>query len=524
MPPVPDKWFDFLIIGSGTAGAVLAARLSEDPALKIGLVEAGGAAEDPRIADPRAWPLLQGSAVDWGHRTEPQRHAANRVFDWPRGKVIGGSTAINAMAHVRGHPDDFAAWVAQGCDGWGFADLMPYFLRSETYTAGASAFHGDSGPLHLIRPSEPHPITTAYMAAGAETGFAPTADHNGPQMTGPCTNTLTIKDGRRQTIADAYLTPAVLARPNLSLLRETEVQSLVLKRGRCTGILAKAKNGAVTLHAGHVVVAGGAIASPCLLMRSGVGPADELKALGIPVAADLPGVGGNLHDHLLSGGNIYRSKRPVPPSKYQNSESLMYLPRDGKAGAPELVLACVVAPVATEQFAAPPFGEAYTLMFGFTQPKSRGAIRLASADPKVPPRIDPNYLAEDYDRDCYLDALEMARAVGGAAALADWRGEEVLPGPGLTTLADKRAFLEKAAFTHHHPVGTCRMGTGEDTVVDSGMRVRGMEGLSVCDASVIPTITTGPINAAIVAMAERTSDLFKSKAPLAPFVPEGMQS
>jgi choline dehydrogenase-like flavoprotein len=510
-----SNWFDFLIIGSGTAGCVLAARLSEDPAISVGLIEAGTVPRDPRVADPRAWPLLQGSAIDWGYRTVPQRHAANRVFDWPRGKAIGGSTTLNAMAHVRGHPQDFAAWVAAGCTGWGYADLMPYFLKSETYVPGASKWHGNDGPLHLIRPSEPHPITTAYMAAGEEAGFAPTEDHNGPRMTGPCLNTLTIKHGKRQTIADAYLAPAA-GRLNLTVLPGEDVSTLIVEKGRCRGV--RMQTGA-EIGAASIILATGAIGSPCLLMRSGIGAADALRSLGIAVAADRAEVGCNLHDHLLSGGNVYRARRPVPPSKYQNSESLMYIDRAEGNGVPELVLAGVIAPVTTEQFTAPPFGEAYTVMFGFTHPKSRGSVRLASADLREKPLIDPNYLAEAYDRDAYLDALEVARAVGAGKALADWRAEEVLPGPSVTDAAAKRAFLQKAAFTHHHPVATCRMGGDTASVVDPGLKVRGIEGLYVCDASIIPAITTGPVNAAIVAIAERFSDLLRGKMPLAPFDP-----
>jgi choline dehydrogenase-like flavoprotein len=512
------NWFDILVIGSGTAGSVLAARLSEDADRSVGLIEAGGAATDPRIAEPAQWPLLQGSAIDWAYRTMPQRHTANRVHEWARGKVIGGSTALNAMAHVRGHPADFDAWVAAGCDGWSYADLMPYFLRSEHYAPGASAYHAVGGPLHLIRPSEPHPITRAYMAAGAEIGLAPTDDHNGARMSGPCLNTLTIKDGKRQTIADAYLTPAH-GRPNLHLMAQTRVLSLVLEGARCRGVRVSDASGERDLMAECVILAAGTVASPTLLMRSGIGPADELRALGIAARHDLPGVGRNLHDHLLSGGNVYRARRQVPPSGYQNSESLMYIARSGATGAPELVLACVTAPATTECFAPPQMAQAYTIMFGFTRPRSRGCIRLAGADPDAAPLIDPNYLAEEYDRDAYLDALEQARAVGGASALADWRLDEYLPGPAVMTKADKRAFLGKAAFTHHHPVGTCRMGRDAEAVVGRDLKVRGLDNLYVGDASVMPSITTGPVNAAIVAVAERFSDLLRGRAPLAPYLP-----
>jgi choline dehydrogenase-like flavoprotein len=516
------NWFDFLIIGSGTAGCVLAARLSEDTSLRVGMLEAGGPADNPMIADPARWPLLQGSEIDWDYRTLPQRHTFNRIHAWPRGKVIGGSTAINAMAHVRGHPSDFDAWAEQGCEGWGFADLFPYFLKSETYTPGPSPYHGTSGPIHLIRPAEPHPVTLAYMAAGEENGLAPTDDHNGARLSGPCLNTLAIEGGRRQTIADAYLGPA-MRRGNFQIMLDHRVVSLIVENGRCHGVRARARGQAIELNAETVVLAAGTVGSPFLLLHSGIGPASELQALGIAVAADLPGVGRNLHDHLLSGGNVYRAKRPLPPSKYQNSESLMYI--DGKvaAAAPEMVLACVTAPVVTEQFAAPTSGEAYTIMFGFTHPRSRGAIRLASADPDAAPLIDPNYLAEDYDREIYLEAMEISRAVGAAPALAEWRREEVLPDASVRSKTEKREFLAKAAFTHHHPVGTCRMGIGDGAVTGPDCKLKGIGGLYVCDASIMPGITTGPVNAAIVAMAERCSDLLKGKAPLPPARPDSVR-
>ncbi len=519
------EWFDYVVIGAGTAGTVLAARLSAQADLRVALVEAGGEARDPAIADPLAWPTLQGSAVDWGYATVPQTHTAGRVHAWPRGRVMGGSTAINAMAHVRGHASDFDAWAAAGCDGWSYRDLLPYFIRSEASQYGPSPYHGDGGPLRLMRPADPHPLTAAYIAAGIEIGLAPIEEHNGADLAGPTVNTLSIVDGRRLTASDAYLTPAVRGRDNLTILCDAVVDDLVLAPGpRCSGVRVTGRNGPQTLLAERgVVLAAGAIGSPLLLLRAGIGPADELRAAGIAPRHDLPGVGRNLHDHLLSGGNVYRARHPVPPSRHQHSESLMYVHGSGGGPAPELVLACVIAPVVTERFTAPAAGSAYTIMFGFTHPASRGNIRLASADRGAAPLIDPNYLAEEADRDRYLEALDLARRVGGARALAGWRGGEILPGPGCTTRAARLAFLAEAAYTHHHPVGTCRMGRGADAVVDPGLRLHGLDGLHVMDASVMPSITTGPVNAAIVAMAERAGDLLRGVPPLAPARLPGQQ-
>lgn len=521
---------DLIIVGAGSAGSVLASRLTENPGLHVLLIEAGHEPEDPRIADPAAWPLLQGTAVDWDYCTTPQTRMAGREHPWPRGKVVGGSSAIHAMGHMRGHPADFDTWVDAGATGWGWDDLVPYFVRSESSpfadaSDAAKALYGNAGPIHLEQPAAPHPLTQAHRAAGEALGLKPLRDHNGPDgMAGPTLNTMTIRNGKRQSVADTYLTPSVRARENLEIRTGVHVDRLLISGDQITGVQALQDGVSIELKANHgVVLAAGAIASPLILMRSGFGPAEDLQAAGIRPLRDIPSMGGNLQDHLLSAGNVYRSSKTVPPTATQHSESLTYIHAQGQQSgeAPELVVGCVTAPIVSEALLtdidplAP--GEAYTLMFGITHPRSRGRLRLTSADPYAKPSIDPAYLSEETDRQHFLQALHWARALGASEAYADWRAEEVLPGS--QDMADEDAqlaFIERAAFTHHHPVGTCRMGQNmsgkrDSAVISPQLELPGFRGLWVCDASVLPSLTTGPVNAAVVAVAEKASDLLRDQ-------------
>lgn len=501
---------DILIIGGGTAGCVLARRLTDNSDLNVLLIEAGSDSDLPEVRNPRRWLELPKSAVDWGYRTTPQKNTSGREHPMPRGLLLGGSGSINAMAHVRGHPSDFDSWVEMGCHGWGYQDLLPYFRRSESSSFSSPRFHGESGPLHLIQPVPPHPITQCYLQAVEDLGYQAIPEHNAASMAGPTLNTLTIKDGERFSVYDAYLRP-VRSRPNLEVIDQCLVDKLLFDQvNRCRGVSVVRSGQVWEIWADvAVVLCAGTVGSPQILMRSGIGCSAKLESIDIPVLADSPKVGENLHDHLLGAGNVYLSKRKVPTSAYQHSESLFYAGSQNDKEAPEKVVACVSLPVVSEMFEAPEVGDAYTLLYGFTSPRSRGFVRLTSADPTIHPLIDPAYLSSDYDRRVLSEALDLSREIGSSDAFRDWRLKELLPGASIKTSQNKSVFNSNAAWSHHHPVGTCSMGSDSNSVVSLNLAVNGVERLFVVDGSIIPKITTGPVNAAIIAIAEKAADLLE---------------
>ena len=506
---------DVVIVGGGSAGALLAARLSEDETCRVLLIEAGGEAQDPDIWNPAAWPALQGRSYDRDYVTEPQPGTAGRAHHWARGKLMGGSSCLHAMGYMRGHPQDFAGWAeATGDARWGFDGLLPAFMANEDHPLGGDGIHGKDGPMPVYLPSEEvSPVARAFIEAGAALGLSRLTGHNSGTMIGVTPNSLNIRDGRRVTVADAWLTPAVRARANLEIRTGHDVRAINIEGSVARSLDVIGPDGPATITGGTILLCAGALESPALLMRSGIGPEDVLAAAGITCRIAHPELGRNLQDHLLGAGNLYATRRHLPPSRLQHSESMAYM-RAGDftgTGQPEIVVGCGVAPIVSESFTAPAPGGAFSLLFGVAHPTSRGSLRISGPELGDKLVIDPAYLQTEHDRARFRQALDAARALGHHPMLDDWRAEELLPGP-LSTADEIDDFIARAAITHHHPCGTCRMGKDEGAVVDADLRLRGLDNLHVVDASVMPSLTAGPIHAAVLAIAETFARAFTRKA------------
>jgi choline dehydrogenase len=468
--------YDYVVVGAGSAGCALARRLSDRPEVSVCLLEAGGPDVQPAIHDPEVYFSLWGTEIDWDYRTVPQRHTANRVHLWPRGKVLGGTSSLNGMVYLRGGAADYDFWAYQGNVGWDWESVRRSFGQME----------------ELLKPAvlaEHNELSYAFIDACVEVGHPRNERFNTGLLDGVGWNESTIYERRRQSAAAAFVTP-VLGRPNLTVMTGAHALRLAVEQGRVSGVEYVTGGGSDRVSAAEeVVLSAGAVGSPRLLLSSGIGPAGELEELGIDVVHDLPGVGRNLVDHMLIGV-VYGARAPVPPLLAAITECCAFARSDPRRVSPDIEISFAKQTLFAEGHDVPE--HCYTIIPGIVRPQSRGFVRLRSDSPLDPPLINPHHLAERADVQGLIDGITLARQIGGAGAFEEWRDREVVPGPD----ADLEQYVRRVAGTWFHPVGTCRMGRGADAVVDEELRVRGLEGLRIADASIMPEIVSVNTNGA----------------------------
>jgi choline dehydrogenase len=502
--------YDFIVVGAGAAGSVLAAELSASGA-QVLVVESGGPDNAPTIANPSIWFYNVGGPLDYHLPVNPIPQLNNRKFNMALGHVLGGGSSINAMVWTRGMQRDYDGWEKNGAKGWTFADVLPLYMKQEDWDGGANAWRGVGGPIHIRRPKDPHPTAPAFIDAAREMGMPILDDVNGPMLPGAGYINMNIAaDGTRVSAARAFLRPA-LSRPNLTLLLNTNVVKLNFNGTRCVGVKLNTDGAVKDIAADkEVILTAGSIHTPKLLMLSGVGEAKALRSLGIDVVENLPGVGGNLQDHVLVSGVVfkYKGKMPDRPADSNAVEAEAYL-SSGPSSDTDINLVLeqlpVVTPEAAARFGAPP-ADAFTIAPALVQPTSRGSVRLTSNNFQDPVVIDGNYLGTDHDFAAIVRAIEAARELGNQHAFDSVRDTEIMPGPKATA-DDIRELARLASASFGHAVGTCKMGVDKLAVVDPQLHVHGLAGLRVADASVMPRIITGPTNAPTHMVAGRAAKL-----------------
>jgi choline dehydrogenase-like flavoprotein len=518
--------YDYIIIGAGSAGCVLANRLSEDPKTRVLLLEAGGPDKQKEIHIPLAFSKLFKTPCDWAYYTEPEAALENRSLYWPRGKVLGGSSSINAMIYIRGHRADYDSWRDQGNPGWGYQDVLPFFKKSENQERGASEYHGASGPLSVSDLRCVNPLSEAFIAAAEEAGYPRNPDFNAESQEGFGFYQVTQSNGKRHSAAAAFLRPAI-SRPNLTVRTDAQVFGIYFDGRRATTVsFQSGGNSAQERAEREIILCAGAIGSPQLLMLSGVGPAAHVRALDIPVVCDLPGVGQNLQDHPCCG-LVFECTQPVSLASAETLSNLLrYLcfkkgpltSNVAEAGGFLRTAAAAKSPDLQFHFGVGYFvehgfktydGHAFTFGPTLLHPYSRGEIRLRSSNPLDAPAIRANYLSDARDVAVMVEGLKLSRALANTRALAQYRGRELHPGPEAKGDQALRAHLRKFVETLYHPVGTCKMGNDDGAVVDSELRVHGVEGLRVVDASIMPTVVGGNTNAPTIMIAEKAAEMIR---------------